>query len=44
MNVKVIHVRTVAPAQIWKMDMVVHVKMDLQEYSVKQVIWIYFAV
>ena len=39
MNVKVIHVKMVAPAQTWKMDMSVHVKVDLPELNVKQVIW-----
>ena len=38
MNVKVIHVKMVAPAQIWKMDMSVHVKVDLLGWNVKQVI------
>ena len=47
MNVKVIHVKMVAPAQTWKMDMSVHVKVDLLGWNVKQVIldfislWLY---
>ena len=38
MSVKVIHVKMVAPAQTWKMDMNVHVKVDLLGLNVKQVI------
>ena len=38
MNVKVIHVKMVAPAQTWKMDMSAHVKVDLLGLNVKQVI------
>ena len=38
MNVKVVHVKMVAPAQTWKMDMNVHVKVDLLGWNVKQVI------
>ena len=41
MNVKVIHVKMVAPAQTWKMDMTVHVKVDLLGLNVKQVIFEY---
>ena len=37
MNVKVIHVKIVAPAQTWKMDTSVHVKVDLLGLNVKQV-------
>ena len=39
MNVKVIHVKMVALAQTWKMDMSVHVKVDLLGRNVKQVIF-----
>ena len=37
MNVKVIHVKMMAPAQTWRMDMNVHVKVDLLGLNVKQV-------
>ena len=38
MTVKVIHVKMMAPAQIWKMDTSVLVKVDLLGLNVKQVI------
>ena len=38
MNVKVIHVKMVEHAQTWKMDIPVHVKVDLLEYCAKQVL------
>ena len=37
MNVEVIRVKMVAPAQTWEMDIIVNVKVDLLEWSVKQV-------
>ena len=38
MNVEVIHVKMVARAQTYKMDIVVRVDLDLLEQCVKQVI------
>ena len=38
MNVKVIHVKMVEPALTWKMDICVHVNLDLLDLNVKQVI------